>query len=98
MCYFPVPDAGVGNSIISAPWKPKTVAFQLGANNYFNGDQQVNVFSWYIIISLACDGAPNQLMLLWFHISSLGGLILDRTIANPKFEGVVLYSPVINGG
>ncbi len=34
----------------------------------------------------------------WFHISSLGGLILDRTIANPKFEGVVLYSPVINGG
>uniref|UniRef100_A0A671R9E8 Solute carrier family 41 member n=1 Tax=Sinocyclocheilus anshuiensis TaxID=1608454 RepID=A0A671R9E8_9TELE len=30
-------------------------------------------------------------------ISSLGGLILDRAITDPKLEGVVLYSPVING-
>uniref|UniRef100_A0A672RQG8 Solute carrier family 41 member n=1 Tax=Sinocyclocheilus grahami TaxID=75366 RepID=A0A672RQG8_SINGR len=30
-------------------------------------------------------------------ISSLGGLILDRAIIDPKLEGVVLYSPVING-
>uniref|UniRef100_A0A673N536 Solute carrier family 41 member n=1 Tax=Sinocyclocheilus rhinocerous TaxID=307959 RepID=A0A673N536_9TELE len=30
-------------------------------------------------------------------ISSLGGLILDHAITDPKLEGVVLYSPVING-
>ncbi|XP_067292741.1 solute carrier family 41 member 2 isoform X1 [Pseudorasbora parva] len=30
-------------------------------------------------------------------ISSLGGLILDRTIADPMLEGVALYTPVING-
>ncbi|XDV52827.1 hypothetical protein PO909_021482 [Leuciscus waleckii] len=30
-------------------------------------------------------------------ISSLGGLILDRTVAEPMLEGIVLYTPVING-
>lgn len=30
-------------------------------------------------------------------ISSFGGLILDRTITYPKLDGLVLYTPVING-
>jgi len=41
-----------------------------------------------------------QLQLCWYNllISSLGGLILDRTVTDPLLEGVVLYTPVINGG
>ncbi|XP_011474834.1 solute carrier family 41 member 2-like [Oryzias latipes] len=30
-------------------------------------------------------------------ISSLGGLILDKTVSNQNLSGVVLYAPVING-
>nr|XP_020670815.1 solute carrier family 41 member 3 isoform X1 [Pogona vitticeps]XP_020670816.1 solute carrier family 41 member 3 isoform X1 [Pogona vitticeps] len=29
--------------------------------------------------------------------SSLGGLILDKTITNPNFEGMAVFTPVING-
>uniref|UniRef100_A0A8D0B071 Solute carrier family 41 member n=1 Tax=Salvator merianae TaxID=96440 RepID=A0A8D0B071_SALMN len=30
-------------------------------------------------------------------ISSIGGLILDKTITNPNFEGMAVFTPVING-
>ncbi|XP_076155793.1 solute carrier family 41 member 2 [Alosa pseudoharengus] len=30
-------------------------------------------------------------------ISSMGGLILDRTVSDPNLEGMVVYTPVING-
>uniref|UniRef100_A0A4W3K7N6 Solute carrier family 41 member n=1 Tax=Callorhinchus milii TaxID=7868 RepID=A0A4W3K7N6_CALMI len=30
-------------------------------------------------------------------ISSVGGLILDRTVTNPSFEGMAVFTPVMNG-
>ncbi|XP_008937362.1 PREDICTED: solute carrier family 41 member 1-like, partial [Merops nubicus] len=30
-------------------------------------------------------------------ISSIGGLILDKTVTDPKFEGMAVFTPVING-
>lgn len=30
-------------------------------------------------------------------ISSIGGLILDRTVSNPNFAGMAVFTPVING-
>uniref|UniRef100_A0A8C6S240 Solute carrier family 41 member n=1 Tax=Neogobius melanostomus TaxID=47308 RepID=A0A8C6S240_9GOBI len=30
-------------------------------------------------------------------ISSIGGLILDKTLSNPNMAGIVVYTPVING-
>ncbi|KAL4622373.1 solute carrier family 41 member 1 [Arapaima gigas] len=30
-------------------------------------------------------------------ISSVGGLILDKTVSNPNFAGIAVFSPVING-
>uniref|UniRef100_A0AAY4DGM3 Solute carrier family 41 member n=1 Tax=Denticeps clupeoides TaxID=299321 RepID=A0AAY4DGM3_9TELE len=30
-------------------------------------------------------------------ISSIGGLILDKTLSNPNLAGIVVYTPVING-
>ncbi|XP_077568428.1 solute carrier family 41 member 2 isoform X2 [Stigmatopora nigra] len=30
-------------------------------------------------------------------ISSLGGLILDKTVSDPNLAGIILYAPVING-
>ncbi|KAJ8257788.1 hypothetical protein GJAV_G00189690 [Gymnothorax javanicus] len=30
-------------------------------------------------------------------ISSIGGLILDKTVSNPNFAGMAVFSPVING-
>lgn len=32
-----------------------------------------------------------------FTISSFGGLILDKTVSHPKFEGMAVFTPVING-
>uniref|UniRef100_A0A1A8HZH5 Solute carrier family 41 member n=1 Tax=Nothobranchius kuhntae TaxID=321403 RepID=A0A1A8HZH5_NOTKU len=30
-------------------------------------------------------------------ISSIGGLILDKTVSNPDYEGMAAFTPVING-
>lgn len=30
-------------------------------------------------------------------LRSIGGLILDRTVSNPDFEGMAVFTPVING-
>ncbi|KAL6107076.1 slc41a2 [Pungitius sinensis] len=30
-------------------------------------------------------------------ISSIGGLILDKTVSNPNLAGIIVYAPVING-
>lgn len=32
-----------------------------------------------------------------FVISSFGGLILDKTVSDPNFEGIAVFTPVING-
>lgn len=32
-----------------------------------------------------------------FLISSFGGLILDKTVSDPNFEGMAVFTPVING-
>lgn len=32
-----------------------------------------------------------------FVISSFGGLILDKTVSDPNFEGMAVFTPVING-
>ncbi|KAG7243019.1 hypothetical protein INR49_016785 [Caranx melampygus] len=36
-------------------------------------------------------------VILAMSISSIGGLILDRTVSNPDFEGMAVFTPVING-
>ncbi|XP_034551007.1 solute carrier family 41 member 3-like isoform X2 [Notolabrus celidotus] len=36
-------------------------------------------------------------VILAMSISSIGGLILDRTVSNPDFEGMAVLTPVING-
>ncbi|XP_044307162.1 solute carrier family 41 member 3 isoform X2 [Varanus komodoensis] len=38
-----------------------------------------------------------QPVIIAMAISSLGGLILDKTITNPNFEGMAVFTPVING-
>ncbi|XP_062977453.1 solute carrier family 41 member 3 isoform X2 [Elgaria multicarinata webbii] len=38
-----------------------------------------------------------QPVIVAMSISSLGGLILDKTITNPNFEGMAVFTPVING-
>uniref|UniRef100_UPI00398E7F11 solute carrier family 41 member 1 isoform X2 n=1 Tax=Pristiophorus japonicus TaxID=55135 RepID=UPI00398E7F11 len=38
-----------------------------------------------------------QPVLVAMTISSAGGLILDRTVTNPYFEGMAVFTPVING-
>ncbi|XP_063147753.1 solute carrier family 41 member 3 isoform X2 [Candoia aspera] len=38
-----------------------------------------------------------QPVIIAMAISSLGGLILDKTITNPNFEGIAVFTPVING-
>ncbi|XP_038552359.1 solute carrier family 41 member 1-like isoform X1 [Micropterus salmoides] len=38
-----------------------------------------------------------QPVILAMFISSIGGLILDKTVSNPKFEGMAVFTPVING-
>lgn len=32
-----------------------------------------------------------------FVMSSFGGLILDKTVTDPNFEGMAVFTPVING-
>ncbi|XP_068567924.1 solute carrier family 41 member 3-like isoform X2 [Cebidichthys violaceus] len=36
-------------------------------------------------------------VILAMSISSIGGLILDKTVSNPNFEGMAVFTPVING-
>ncbi|XP_008291733.1 solute carrier family 41 member 3, partial [Stegastes partitus] len=38
-----------------------------------------------------------QPVILAMAISSIGGLILDKTVSNPHFEGMAVFTPVING-
>uniref|UniRef100_A0A8C9VC10 Solute carrier family 41 member n=1 Tax=Scleropages formosus TaxID=113540 RepID=A0A8C9VC10_SCLFO len=38
-----------------------------------------------------------QPVIIAMSISSIGGLILDKTVSNPKFEGMAVFTPVING-
>ncbi|XP_072291048.1 solute carrier family 41 member 2 [Eucyclogobius newberryi] len=57
---------------------------------------------WIII----CSKHPDTVILLrtgWepiitaMVISSIGGLILDKTVADPNLAGIIVYAPVING-
>nr|CBN80597.1 Solute carrier family 41 member 1 [Dicentrarchus labrax] len=38
-----------------------------------------------------------QPVILAMSISSIGGLILDKTVSNPNYEGMAVFTPVING-
>uniref|UniRef100_A0A674NGZ1 Solute carrier family 41 member n=1 Tax=Takifugu rubripes TaxID=31033 RepID=A0A674NGZ1_TAKRU len=38
-----------------------------------------------------------QPVIIAMSISSFGGLILDKTVSHPKFEGMAVFTPVING-
>ncbi|XP_075688536.1 solute carrier family 41 member 1-like isoform X1 [Rhinoderma darwinii] len=38
-----------------------------------------------------------QPVIVAMSISSIGGLILDKTVTDPKFEGMAVFTPVING-
>uniref|UniRef100_A0A6Q2YU36 Solute carrier family 41 member n=1 Tax=Esox lucius TaxID=8010 RepID=A0A6Q2YU36_ESOLU len=38
-----------------------------------------------------------QPVIVAMSISSVGGLILDKTVSNPNFEGMAVFTPVING-
>ncbi|KAL2103884.1 hypothetical protein ACEWY4_000752 [Coilia grayii] len=38
-----------------------------------------------------------QPVIVAMSISSVGGLILDRTVSDPNFEGMAVFTPVING-
>uniref|UniRef100_A0A8C7F7W9 Solute carrier family 41 member n=1 Tax=Oncorhynchus kisutch TaxID=8019 RepID=A0A8C7F7W9_ONCKI len=38
-----------------------------------------------------------QPVLVAMSISSFGGLILDKTVSDPNFEGMAVFTPVING-
>ncbi|XP_029006983.1 solute carrier family 41 member 1-like [Betta splendens] len=38
-----------------------------------------------------------QPVILAMAISSIGGLILDKTVSNPDFQGMAAFTPVING-
>ncbi|KFO89513.1 Solute carrier family 41 member 1, partial [Buceros rhinoceros silvestris] len=38
-----------------------------------------------------------QPVIVAMSISSIGGLILDKTVTDPNFEGMAVFTPVING-
>ncbi|XP_074498564.1 solute carrier family 41 member 3-like isoform X1 [Sebastes fasciatus] len=38
-----------------------------------------------------------QPVIMAMSISSIGGLILDKTVSDPNFEGMAVFTPVING-
>uniref|UniRef100_A0A8C5GLK6 Solute carrier family 41 member n=1 Tax=Gouania willdenowi TaxID=441366 RepID=A0A8C5GLK6_GOUWI len=38
-----------------------------------------------------------QPVILAMSISSIGGLILDKSVSNPEYEGMAVFTPVING-
>ncbi|CAB1354226.1 unnamed protein product [Coregonus sp. 'balchen'] len=38
-----------------------------------------------------------QPVIVAMSISSIGGLILDKTVSDPNFEGMAVFTPVING-
>ncbi|CAF94010.1 unnamed protein product, partial [Tetraodon nigroviridis] len=38
-----------------------------------------------------------QPVIIAMSISSIGGIILDKTVSHPKFEGMAVFTPVING-
>lgn len=41
----------------------------------------------------------SKYILFWFSLGccSFGGLILDKTVSDPNFEGMAVFTPVING-
>ncbi|KAE8297982.1 Solute carrier family 41 member 1 [Larimichthys crocea] len=58
--------------------------------------------AWVVI---ACRSPPIrevlksgwQPVILAMSISSIGGLILDKTVSDPNYEGMAVFTPVING-
>ncbi|XP_008318769.2 solute carrier family 41 member 3-like isoform X1 [Cynoglossus semilaevis] len=57
----------------------------------------------WVIIACRCPSLREVLKSGWqpvilaMSISSVGGLILDKTVSNPNFEGMAVFTPVING-
>lgn len=57
----------------------------------------------WLVIARRC-GAVREVLKSGWHpvilsmsISSIGGLILDKTVSNPNYEGMAVFTPVING-
>ncbi|KAM9814288.1 solute carrier family 41 member 3-like [Neosynchiropus ocellatus] len=56
-------------------------------------------------VMIACQSQPIKAVLksgwqpviLAMSISSIGGLILDKSVSNPDYEGMAVFTPVING-
>ncbi|KAM6979690.1 solute carrier family 41 member 1-like [Aplochiton taeniatus] len=57
----------------------------------------------WVIIALRCPPTGEVLRSGWqpvivaMSISSIGGLILDKTVSDPHFEGMAVFTPIING-
>ncbi|KAM4625152.1 solute carrier family 41 member 1-like [Polymixia lowei] len=57
----------------------------------------------WILIARRCPPISEVLRSGWqpvivaMSISSVGGLILDKTVSDPNFEGMAVFTPVING-
>lgn len=93
VCRILVFDATVGDRFISSPRESQTAGYRLGANHNGSCHQQVKLNFASLSTSITTTVRPPPLC-----ISSLGGLILDKTITDPNLAGIVVYTPVINGG
>ncbi|XP_055018620.1 solute carrier family 41 member 1-like, partial [Boleophthalmus pectinirostris] len=61
------------------------------------------VLPWWVVIARRSRPIREVLWSSWqpvilaMSISSIGGLILDKTVSDPTFEGMAMFTPVING-
>lgn len=51
---------------------------------------------YFYSVGIALGKDQSTLMSCSFP-NSIGGLILDKTVTDPKFEGMAVFTPVING-
>ncbi|KAJ8369680.1 hypothetical protein SKAU_G00097080 [Synaphobranchus kaupii] len=63
----------------------------------------LGLIPFWVVIARRCPQIQEVLRSGWqpvivaMSISSIGGLILDRTVSDPNFEGMAVFTPVING-
>lgn len=59
-----------------------------------DGEELISVCCLHSVgIALGREVDPRCL----FFFNSIGGLILDKTVTDPNFEGMAVFTPVING-
>lgn len=76
-----------------------------GVNIYYrecsgtgNGEEAVTHLSVLFSQHRNCPGEERLIRLLCLSFfNSIGGLILDKTVTDPNFEGMAVFTPVING-